>query len=319
MRRTNSCDSILDAIGCTPLVKLERLCKDLPGTVFAKAEYLNPGASMKDRIALRIINDAEKEERIKPGSTVIELTSGNTGTGLAIACAVRGYRFIAVMSEGNSPERRQMLKALGAELVLVPQAEGSTQGQVTGEDLALVEEKTAKLSEELGAFRADQFHNQSNVQAHYNGTAEEIWQQMNGKVNVFVSVVGTAGTFIGVARALKEHNPAIKCLAVEPATVPVLAGGPITDQSHKLQGSSYALIPPFWQPELCDGYLTVTDEEAMQTARRLAREEGILAGYTSGGNVAAALSLATSCEPGTSIATLLCDSGMKYLSSDLYK
>ncbi len=190
---------------------------------------------------------------------------------------------------------------------------------VTGEDLALVEKRAKELQEELGAFWANQFHNPGNCAAHHQTTAQEIWQQMDGKIDFFIDVVGTSGTFTGIATALKEKNPNIQCWAVEPATAPVLAGKPVTNPKHVLQGSSYAKIPHLWQSEVCDGYLTVTDGEAIRAARRLAAEEGLLCGYTSGGNVAAALRLAGWCDPGARIVTVLCDSGMKYLSCDLFK
>jgi len=320
MRYSPSCySSILQAIGNTPLIKLERLGVGLPGNVLVKAEFLNPSGSFKDRIALKMIEDAEKLGKLNPGGTVVELTSGNTGSGLALVCALKGYRFIAVMSEGNSVERRQMIKAYGGELELVPQGPESTPGQVTGEDLKLVEERAAQLVEELGAFWANQFDNPSAVEAHHLTTAQEIIEQTQGKVDVFLDVVGTASGFIGIARGLKEHNPHIRCLVVEPATAPFLAGKPVTNLSHKLQGSSYAFAPGNWDGKFCDGYLTVTDEEAVAMTRKLASLEGIMAGYTSGGNVAAALKLAADCDPGTNIVTLICDTGLKYLSTDLYK
>lgn len=314
-----TCPSVLEAIGNTPLIELVRVGRDFPARIFAKAEFMNPSGSMKDRIALKMIEDAEKEGELKPGRVVLEETSGNTGIGLAMVCAVKGYRFIAVMSEGNSPERRQVLQAMGARVELVPQAAGGKPGQVTGEDLALVEKRAKELQEELGAFWVNQFHNPGNCAAHHQTTAQEIWQQMDGKIDFFIDVVGTSGTFTGIATALKGKNPNIQCWAVEPATAPVLAGKPVTNPKHVLQGSSYAKIPHLWQSEVCDGYLTVTDGEAIRAARRLATEEGLLCGYTSGGNVAAALRLAGWCDPGARIVTVLCDSGMKYLSCDLFK
>jgi len=314
-----TCSSVLEAIGNTPLIELARIGKDLPGKIFAKAEFMNPSGSMKDRIALKMIEDAEKEGKLKPGSIVLEETSGNTGIGLAMVCAIKGYRFVAVMSEGNSPERRQVLQAMGARVELVPQAEGGKPGQVTGEDLALVEERARELQKELGAFWVNQFHNPGNCAAHYETTAQEIWRQMDGKIDYFLDVVGTSGTFTGIATALKEKDPNIQCWAVEPATAPVLAGKPVTNPKHVLQGSSYAKIPDLWQPRVCDGYITVTDGEAIRAARRLATEEGLLCGYTSGGNVAAALRLAGWCDPGARIVTILCDGGMRYLSTDLFK
>jgi cysteine synthase A len=316
--RASVLPSVLGAIGGTPLVALDRLAAGAPGRVLAKLENLNPGGSLKDRIALRMIEAAEREGRLRPGSTVVELTSGNTGTGLAIVCAVRGYRFIAAMSEGNSVERRRMLRALGAEVVLVPQAPGSPPGQVSGEDLALVEKWTRKLVGELGAFWPDQFANPANPDAHEEGTGEEIWEQTSGRVDLWVSTVGTGGSFLGVARALKRRNPTIRTIAVEPSTAAVLGGCPVTNPNHRIQGIGYAEIPPQWDPSLCDGTIGIADEEAIASARLLATREGIIAGYSSGANVAAALKLAGKAQPGEVIVTLCNDTGLKYLSTDLY-
>ena len=309
-------ESILDTIGRTPLVALDRLTSGLNRRILAKVEFLNPGASVKDRIGLRMIEDAERRELIKPGDTVIEVTSGNTGMGVAVVCAVKGYRMIAVMSEGNSVERRQMMKAVGAGVELVPQAPGSKPGYVSGEDLALVEERADDLTRHLKAFRPDQFNNPGNVDAH-ELTGEEIWEQTDGRVDAFVSVVGTAGTFTGIARALKRHNADIECYAVEPATAAFLSGKKVTGEGHKLQGAGYNFIPPLWQPELCDGFLTVTDDEAIRTVRRLGKKEGVFAGFSAGANVASALKLAGEMDEGAVVVTVLCDSGMKYLSTDL--
>lgn len=308
--------SILATIGGTPLVALDRLGAGLSSRLFAKIESVNPGASIKDRIAIAIVEAAERSGRLKPGGTIVELTSGNTGTGLAVVCAVKGYRLIAVMSEGNSTERRRMLEALGATVELVPQAGGAHPGEVSGEDLAAVDRRAEELVRELGAFRADQFHNPANTAAHEWGTAEEIWEQTEGRVTAFVSTVGTAGTFVGAARGLKRHNPAIRAYVVEPAGAPVLAGRPVSDPRHKIQGAGYGEAPALWDPTLADGYLTVTDEEAAATARLLARREGIFAGYSSGANVHAALSVA---RQGVGVVvTTINDSGLKYLSTGLY-
>ena len=311
--------SILETIGRTPLVALDRLGVGLPGRVLAKIEFFNPGFSIKDRIALQIIEDAERSGKLKPGGVVLELTSGNTGTGLAIVCAVKGYRMIAVMSEGNSVERRRMLEALGAEVVLVPQADGPRPGQVSREDLELVDRRATELTEQLQAFRADQFNNLSNVEAHERTTGAEIWEQTEGRVDAFVATVGTAGTFVGVARALKRRNPSIRTYAVEPASAPILAGKPIRSTNHKIQGAGYAIIPPLWDASLCDGYVGVSDDEAIAVARDLARREGIFGGFSGGANVAAALRLAREATPGTVIVTTVNDSGLKYLSTDLYE
>lgn len=314
-----TCSSVLEAIGETPVIELARLGQGLPGRIFAKAEFMNPTGSMKDRIALKMIEEAEKEGKLKPGTLVIEETSGNTGIGLAMVCAIKGYQFTAVMSAGNSPERKQILEAMGAKVELVPQTKGGKPGQVTGEDLALVEQRAKEMAQETNAFLVNQFHNPHNVAAHYETTAQEIWQQMEGKIDYFIDVVGTSGTFTGIASALKAKDPNIKCWVVEPATAAVLAGKPITNPQHVLQGSSYAKIPDLWENQVCDGNITVTDDEAVATARSLATQEGLLCGYTSGGNVAAALKIAKDCQAGARIVTILCDSGMKYLSTPLFK
>ena len=205
----------------------------------------------------------------------MELTSGNTGIGLAIVAAVRGYRFHAVMSEGNSVERRRMLRALGADVVLVPQAPGGVPGEVSGEDLELVEHRAAELTAELRAFRPDQFNNRSGFEAHEETTGPEIWEQTGGAVDAFVASIGTAGTFVGVARALKKRNPAIRCIAAEPAGTRTLAGCEVISSHHRIQGTGYNMVPPLWAPELCDEYLGVTDEDAVRTTRLLATREGI--------------------------------------------
>lgn len=311
--------SVLDAIGNTSLVALSRLVPPRSATLLLKLEMENPGGSMKDRIGKQIIEDAERQGRLRPGGVVVELTSGNTGIGLAIACAVKGYQLVAVMSEGNSPERRRILQALGAKLVLVPQAGSSDPGKVSKEDLALVEERTQELTRQLGAFRADQFSNESNPRAHELGTGREIWEQTNGKVTHFVVSVGTGGTFVGVSRALKARNPNVRCYVVEPKGVPFLAGKPVTNSRHKIQGTGYALRPGFWEERLVDGYLTVSDEEAIETARRLAREEGILGGYSTGANVAAALKLLPELPPEALVVTVASDTALKYLSGDLFE
>ena len=309
--------SIVEAIGGTPAVWLDRLTEGLPGRVLLKLESMNPGGSIKDRAALQCLRDAQRDGRLCPGMVVVELTSGNMGIGLAVACAIMGYRMIAVMSEGNSPERRQLLEAYGADIELVPQAPGGTPGKVSGEDLALVERRTAELVEALGAWRPDQFSNPSNPRAHELGTGPELWEQSEGRLGAFVAIVGTGGTFIGVARALKARDDAIRCLAVEPAGAQTLAGLAVSNAAHKLQGAGYAMIPPQWEPALCDGTIAIRDDHAITTARDLARREGILAGFSTGANVAAALRLAAE-PPGLTVATVACDTGTRYLSTDLF-
>jgi cysteine synthase len=260
-----------------------------------------------------------QEGKLAPGQTVVELTSGNTGTGLALVCRALGHRFVAVMSKGNTRERARMMQALGAEVVLVDQAPGSPPNQVSGEDLALVEERTQQLVRQRGAFRADQFQLQANVLAHERHTGPEIWEQAQGKVDVFVDYVGTGGTFTGIARFLKSKKPAIRCYVVEPATAPALAGGPITNPSHKIQGGGYCRTDlPLLDRTLVEDYLSVTDDEAIAGARMLAAEEGIFGGFSSGAHLAAALHLLQQRERGATIAFLICDSGLKYLSTDLF-
>jgi cysteine synthase A len=310
--------SAVETIGETPLVALERLSAGLPGLVLAKLESFGPGMSVKDRIARRMVEEAERSGQLQPGGAIVELTSGNTGIGLALVAAVRGYRFYAVMSEGNSRERQRILRALGAEVVLVPQAEGDRPGVVTGEDLALVERRAAELTAELGAFRPDQFGNPANVAAHAETTGPEIWRQTGGRVDYWVASVGTGGTFIGVAQALKRHRPEVRCIAAEPATVRILAGCEVTSTAHQLQGTGYNLVPPQWDAALCDGFLGVTDEEAIRTARLLGNREGICAGFSSGANVWAALQLAREAEAGSVIVTVCPDTGLKYLSTELF-
>jgi len=305
-------DSVLGAIGNTPLVELARITRGIDGRILAKLEYLNPGFSKKDRIALQMIEEAEADGNLKPGQTVVELTSGNTGTGLAIVCAVKGYPFVAVMSRGNSTERARMMKAFGAEVILIDQLPGSKPGQVSGGDLELVIEATERITKERGAFRADQFRLQGNARAHYLHTAREILEQAEGKVDVFCDFVGTGGSFGGCAAAFKEHDAGTLCYIVEPAGAAILAGKPVTNPNHRLQGGGYSMTDlPLIEQDLIDGYLQVTDQEAMEAARRLAKEEGIFAGFSSGTNVAAAMQLLRTTHR-------LCDSGLKYLSTDLW-
>ena len=319
--RENAClDSVLGAIGNTPLVELSRMTRNLEGRILAKLEYLNPGLSKKDRIALQMIEEAEADGKLKPGQTVVELTSGNTGTGLSIVCAVKGYPFVAVMSRGNSTERARMMKAFGAEVVLIDQLPGSKPGQVSGGDLALVEQAAQKITRERNAFRADQFQLPGSSRAHYLHTAPEILRQSNGEIDIYCEYVGTGSTFGGCAAAFKEYNSGILCYVVEPAGAAILAGRRVTNPNHRIQGGGYAMTElALINKEHIDGYLEVTDEEAMHTARRLAKEEGIFAGFSSGANVAAALQLLQAGHQGKTVAVLLPDSGLKYLSTDLWE
>lgn len=308
------------AIGRTPLVELARLTRGLDGRILAKLEYLNPGFSKKDRIARQMIEEAETQGIIEPGDTVVELTSGNTGTGLAIVCAVKGYHFVAVMSRGNSRERARMMSALGAEVVLVDQLPDSTPGRVSGGDLALVEQEARRLVRERDAFRADQFQLEGNYRAHLLHTGPEILQQTGGDFDLFCDYVGTGGTFAGCAAAFKAENPEVKCFVIEPAGAAVLAGEEASNPNHRIQGGGYSMADlKFLNREHVDGYCQVTDEEAIQAARRLAREEGIFAGFSSGANAAVALRLLQNDYPGATVVILICDSGLKYLSTDLWE
>ena len=315
----NVLGSVNEVIGDTPLVELGRMTGNLAGRILAKLDYLNPGFSKKDRIALQMIEDAEDQGLLKPGQEVVELTSGNTGTGLAIVCAVKGYRFVAVMSKGNSQERARMMAALGAEVILVDQAPGSPRGQVSGEDLALVEQETQRIVKERRAFRADQFILPGNFRAHYLHTGPEILKQTGGRFDVFCDFAGTGGTFAGVSAVLKQYNPQIKCFIVEPASAAVLAGNTVTNPNHRIQGGGYSMKElPLLRRENIDGFLQVSDEEAIATARALAKSEGIFAGFSSGANVAAALKLLNGEFKSKTIVTMINDSGLKYLSTDLW-
>jgi cysteine synthase A len=312
--------SAIEAIGDTPVVELSRIARGLEGRILAKLEYLNPGLSKKDRIARQIVEDAEADGSLKPGQTVVELTSGNTGTGLAIVCGIKGYPFVAVMSRGNSTERCRMMRALGAEVVLVDQLPDSTPGQVSGGDLDLVERETQRIAQKRHAFRADQFRLQGNFRAHYLHTGPEFLRQSGGAIEVFCDFAGTGGSFAGCAAAFKAYNRAIRCFVVEPEGAAVLAGEAVTHPNHRIQGGGYAMRHlPLLKPEHIDGCLKITDEEAVRTARRLAREEGIFAGFSSGANVAAALNLLAGSCRGKTIGVLINDSGLKYLSTDLWE
>jgi cysteine synthase A len=318
-RETHLLPSVIEAIGATPLVELGRITRDLDGRILAKLEFLNPGFSKKDRIARQIIEDAEKNGELRPGQTVIELTSGNTGTGLAIVCGVKGYPFVAVMSRGNSLERARMMAALGAEVVLVEQMPDSIPGHVSGGDLELVEIRTRELARQRQAFRADQFHSRGNFLAHYLHTGPEFLQQAQGAIQGFCDFVGTGGTFAGCAAAFKEHDPAIQCYIVEPRGAAVLAGRAVSNPNHRIQGGGYSISDlRHLKPEYIDGFLQVSDDEAIETARQLARQEGIFAGFSSGANIAAAVQLLRGPLPGKTIVTTLNDSGLKYLSTDLW-
>ncbi|QIE47561.1 cysteine synthase family protein [Pseudohalocynthiibacter aestuariivivens] len=292
----------------TPLVELSRIRDEIgyDGRILAKLDYLLPGFSKKDRAARYTIEAARASGALAAGQTVVELTSGNMGTGLTIVCGVLGHPFVAVMSEGNSPERARMMRALGAEVVLVRQASGARAGEVSGADLALVEEAAQTLTRERGAFRADQFRMPANTAAHESGTAPEIWQQSGGSITAFCDFVGSGGTLGGCARYFAPKG--VHCYAVEP------------DQTqHPIQGGGYSMseLTHLKDADLA-GTETVSGNEARKAARLLARREGVFGGYSAGANLAAAIHLLQTREQGGTIAIVICDSGLKYLSTDLW-
>lgn len=303
-------DSVLDLIGSTPMVALQQFSqkRGLKQALWAKVESFNPGGSAKDRVALQMIEEAEKQGLLNPGATIVEPTSGNTGVGLALVGALKSYQVILTMPDNMSLERRQLLKAYGARVELVPAAQGMSGA------IALAEQLCREIP---GAIMLKQFENQANPQAHYLGTGPEIWQQSDGLVDVFVAGVGTGGTLCGTARYLKQQNPGIKVVAVEPLLSPMLSRG--TFKPHGLQGMGPDFVPPTFDASLCDGYIGVSDEEALQTARDLAKEEGLLVGISAGAALAAALKLAQEKDfENKHIVVLLPDTGERYLSTALF-
>ena len=313
--------SVLDVIGSTPLVDLTRSVAPLGlrGRLLAKLESVNPGLSKKDRAASELIRRARDDGSLKASQTVVALTSGNMGAGLAVVCGALGHPFIAVMSRGNSVERARQMMALGAEVVLVDQASDSVPGRVSGADLERVVQRTAEIVTERGAYEADQFVNPACVAAHENQTGPEIWTQSGGQVDVFVDIVGTGASFTGIARYLRRKNPSARTYLLEPAGAAVLAGQPATNPSHMLQGAGYCRTDlPLLDRSLVTDYLQVTDAEATAAARHLAAQEGILGGFTTGAHLAAAWKLLSGREEGTTVVFLVCDSGLKYMSTDLY-
>ena len=300
----NICRCMDELIGHTPLLKPERLAPG-PGLLL-KLEYLNPAGSVKDRAALAMILDAEERGLLKPGSVIIEPTSGNTGIGLAAVAAVRGYRCVIVMPDSMSAERIRLMEAYGAQVVLTPGAEGMT-GAIA---------KAQELSKEYpGSFIPGQFDNPANAQAHYQTTGPEIWEDTDGNVDIFVAGVGTGGTITGTGRYLKEQNPHIQIVGVEPADSAILSGG--QPGKHGLQGIGAGFIPEVLDLSLIDEILPVTEEEAFDAAKRLAREEGILAGISSGAALHAALLLASRPENANkTILTILPDPATRYLSTE---
>lgn len=301
---------ITELIGHTPLLELSNYNRNkrLKARLIGKLEYFNPAGSVKDRVALAMIEDAERSGRLRPGATLIEPTSGNTGVGLALVSAVKGYTLILTMPETMSEERRKLLQAYGARLVLTPGAEGMS-GAIA---------KAEELRDSIpGAVILQQFENPANPAAHIHSTAEEIWQDTDGQIDIFVACVGTGGTISGTGKGLKARRPDIRVVAVEPAESPVLSGGKAGP--HKIQGIGAGFIPGTYDSGVVDQIMTVPGDEAIRTARELAREEGILVGISSGAAVYAATALATLPEnEGKNIVVLLPDTGERYLSTELF-
>lgn len=300
-------DKVIEQIGNTPLLRLEKL--EAPGSaaVYGKAEFFNPGGSVKDRICLAMIEAAEKDGALKPGMTVVEPTSGNTGIGLSMICSIKGYKLVLTMPDTMTVERRRLLAAYGAELVLTPGAQGM-RGAV---------QKAEELAAQPGHIMMQQFKNGANPEAHRRTTGPEIIKALGGQsIDAFVAGVGTGGTITGVGDVLKGHNAAVRIIAVEPDASPILSGG--QPGPHKIQGIGAGFIPDVLNTKIYDEVIRVTNEDAYETVRRLAQEEGVLVGISSGANVFAALQVARKLGPGKSVVTILCDTGERYLSTGVF-
>jgi cysteine synthase A len=308
-------DSIIDTIGGTPLVRLNRLIPKDHATVAVKCEFFNPLSSVKDRIGAAMIEAGERAGKIDKETVIVEPTSGNTGIALAFVCAAKGYKLILTMPESMSLERRRLLKALGAQVVLTPAADGMR---------GAINKATEILKEHKKSFMPQQFENPANPEIHRTTTAEEIWADTNGKVDILVSGVGTGGTITGVAEVIKPRKPSFKAIAVEPVTSPVITQTmnhePLKPGRHKVQGIGAGFVPGNLHIPIVDEVIQITDEEAFEWARRLAKEEGIFGGISSGGNVAAAAKVAARPEnKGKLIVTIMCSFGERYLSTPLFE
>lgn len=301
-------NNITELIGQTPLVKLNRLAGEDSATVYVKLESFNPGGSVKDRISLSMVKAAEEQGVLKPGSTIVEPTSGNTGIGLAMVAAAWGYRLILVMPETMSIERRNLMAAYGAEFVLTPGPEGMKGAIRKAEEM---------IAENPGYFCPQQFNNPANPEIHRQTTAEEVWEATGGDIDSFVGGVGTGGTITGVGEVLKSRKPEVRVVAVEPVHSPVLSGG--NPGPHKIQGIGAGFVPGVLNKSVLDEIITVSNDEAMETARRLAKEEGLLVGISSGAAVFAALKEAKKQGPGKVVVVVAPDTGERYLSTELFK
>ena len=301
--------TISSTIGSTPLVRLNRICEDIDARIYAKLEFFNPLGSIKDRIAASMIAAAEVEGKINPQTLIVEPTSGNTGISLAFICAAKNYRLCLTMPDTMSEERRRLLKQLGAELVLTPGAEGMKGAIARAQEIR---------ESEKGAFMPNQFANPANPRAHRETTAEEIWRDTEGQVDILISGVGTGGTITGVAQVIKPRKPSFAAIAVEPADSPVLSGG--QKGPHKIQGIGAGFIPEVLDQSLIDDVVTVTNDDAFETARSAAKLEGILCGISSGAAIKAALDVARRPESaGKTIVTILASTGERYISTALFE
>ena len=300
-------DDITQLVGCTPMLRLGRIVPAPAAGLFAKLEFLNPGGSIKDRAALGMILDAEARGLLQRGSTIVEATAGNTGVGLALIGVNRGYKVLLFVPEGFAEEKCILMRGFGAEVVRTPEDEGM------GGAIRRAREAAASIP---GAFVALQFQNQANPEYHHDTTAAEIWEQMEGRVDGFVAGVGSGGTFSGIARFLKEHNPAVVTLAVE-TQGSVLQGGPVG--KHKVEGIGVSFIPETFHREFCDRIVAVSDNDAFAMVKRLAAEEGLLGGSSSGAIVHAAAQLASELGPGKRIALIIPDSAERYLSKNIFE
>ena len=298
---------ITELIGGTPLVRLNRLSKPGGATIYAKVESFNPGGSIKDRICLNMIHEAERLGKLKPGGTIVEPTSGNTGIGLALVAAVRGYKLILVMPESMSMERASLLSSYGAQLVLTAAWEGMK---------GSIKEAESIVAQNPSYYMPDQFSNPANPDMHRKTTGPEIVNALDGRVDAFVAAVGTGGTITGCGEVIRQRNPDAKIVAVEPAGSPVLSGG--DPGPHKIQGIGAGFVPKVLNRTLLDRVVTVTDDEAYQTAKLLAKKEGLLVGISAGANVFAAQKIAEELGPGKNVVTILCDTGERYISIEKY-
>ena len=298
---------ITELIGRTPLVRLNQLSPEGGATIYAKVESFNPGGSVKDRICLNMINEAERQGKLKPGGTIVEPTSGNTGIGLALIAAVRGYKLILVMPESMSMERASLLSSYGAQLVLTAAWEGMK---------GSIKEAESIVAQNPSYFMPDQFSNPANPTMHRQTTALEIWEALDGRIDAFVAAVGTGGTITGCGEVFKQRNAHIRIVAVEPSGSPVLSGG--DPGPHKIQGIGAGFVPKVLNRSLLDGVVTVTDDQAYQTAKLLAKREGLLVGISSGANVFAAQKVAQELGTGKNVVTVLCDTGERYISIEKY-